>query len=83
MIDCTEWNHDCKTSFGLSQDSLFNNWKFGFVFDPRLYQTFDFLYFSFSTVYFGSSWSTYTIVFATLNKPSLPNTPPPPPPAEP
>ena len=26
-----------KTSFGLIRDGLFTNWKFGFVFDPRLH----------------------------------------------
>ena len=42
MIDCII-NHDCKTSCGLiaengsSADGLFTNWKFGFVFDPRLH----------------------------------------------
>ena len=30
-------NHDCKTSCGLIRDGLFTNWKFGFVFDPRLH----------------------------------------------
>ena len=29
-------NHDRKTSYGLIQDGLFTNWKFGFDYDPRL-----------------------------------------------
>ena len=30
-------NHNCKTSCGLIRDCLSTNWKFGFVFDPWLY----------------------------------------------
>ena len=29
-------NHNCKTLCGLIQHGLFTNWKFRFVFDPRL-----------------------------------------------
>ena len=30
-------NHNCKSLCGLIGDGLFTNWKFGFVFDPQLY----------------------------------------------
>ena len=45
-------------------DSLFTNWKFGFVFDSQLPS--NFLYLSFSTFCYIFFWRTDAIVFAKL-----------------
>ena len=65
-------NHNCNTLCGLIWDSLFTNWKFGFVFDPRLHDL-QRLVLKLSTLYFSFSWRTNTIVFAKLNKPPPPS----------
>ena len=44
-------------------DSLFTNWKFGFVFDSQLPS--NFLYLRFSTFCYSFFWRTDAIVFAT------------------
>ena len=64
-------NFDCKTLCGLIRDGLFPNWKFGFVFDPRLHDL-QLLVLCFSTLYSSSLCRTNTIAFAKLNKPPPP-----------
>ena len=70
-------NHDCKSSCGLIWVVLFTNWKFGFVFYPRLHDLQ--LLLRFFTLYSHSLWRSDTIVFAKWNKTPLTNKTPPPP----
>ena len=65
------------TSFGPIGDGLFTYWKFGFVFDPRLYDL-QLLDLSFSTLHSSFLWRADTAIIAKLNKPPSLLSPPPP-----
>ena len=75
MIDCINQSRQTVALLMEIRDSLFTNWKFGFVFDPRLYdlQLLVIELFLLCIMVLYGELIECIIVFTKLDKPSLSN----------